>query len=401
MNKKLTVLYIVIATVIISSCSSTSPAKPTWWKYQGNIRNWGQAQADVINGKLKFPPLHSAGSQVGGPVLWSDNNYKEFNDAKVVAGFGNLGLTAFVPLNGNEVNHYAPGGSITPCPAIPVNGEGPKAIFGSTVDGFAFCITDGFQPKWLHKFVEQGEVLVSAPTIWDNIVFVTAGKTFFALDANTGNELWYEIINKDNSNSHYINSAVVDPDIVSSVYVADDQRRVWKFSVSVNKQPVWTTTPLPGNITGHLMIDGHRNIYVPLDDGSIRILEPVNGQEIGRFESHEMGLTFGTTLSHDGKTFYLINSQGTLFAVDVETRKTIWFHKTGLPPTTPIVVTPNGTLWFGVGNGFTNAALLSYKGSEAPVFPPIRGFSGVVNHIAGGPDGSLYVAAGNNLYFIK
>jgi streptogramin lyase len=64
-------------------------------------------------------------------------------------------------------------------------------------------------------------------------------------------------------------------------------------------------------------------------------------------------------------------------------------------------VTPNGTLWFGVGHGPSDAALLSYKNNEVPVFPPVMGFSGVVNHLAAGPDGSLYVAAGNSLYFIK
>ena len=86
--------------------------------------------------------------------MWQDND-----EARVVAGFGNAGLTAFVTLNGDQIDHYS-SFTIKTCPAVPMNGEGPAAIFGSTVDGVAFSITYGFKENWHHVFDDQGSVLV-------------------------------------------------------------------------------------------------------------------------------------------------------------------------------------------------------------------------------------------------
>jgi outer membrane protein assembly factor BamB len=392
MNNKICYLCF-FALIFFSSCVTDKP-KPTWWKYHNNIRNWGQAQDNVVTGKIQFPVHAGGGDLVGCPVMWQDND-----EARVVAGFGNAGLTAFVTLNGDQIDHYS-SFTIKTCPAVPMNGEGPAAIFGSTVDGVAFSITYGFKENWRHVFDDQGSVLVSSPTVWDNIVFVTAGTAFYALDAGTGDPIWSQLMNRDNIYSNYMTSAVIDPDIEPTVCVGDDQGRVFKFKVARDKVPVWTSDALGGRISGHLMIDGHHNIYVPIDDGSIRILDGASGHEVGRFESFEPGGMTGATLSFDGRSFYVLNSQGTLFEVDIATRKYRWFQKTGLPPTTPIIVTPNNTLWFGIGHGAADAALVSYSATGA-VFPAITGFNDVVRNIAAGTKGELYVASGRDLFFIK
>jgi len=390
------IVVVAVAYLLLSGCQKAS--RPTWWKFQNNIMNWGQAQSDGTTGKVRFRRTYGGPASLGCPVLVSDAAHQAFNDSRIILGSGSGGLTRLVPLQGNSVGQYGIPGTVITSPAAPFQGEGIEAVYGSTVDGHVFSVSPDLGTQHWNIQLPAGEVLVTAPTVWNSLVFVAGGKFLFALSDTDGSIKWTYIM-PGGAEVFYRSALPISLEADPCIYVAQTDGNIAKLKAAENKTVVWETK-IPGiGISDHLMIDLNLFVYVPGNDGVLYVLDPADGHISWTFSTGTPGFVTGAALS-TRNIVYFADRGGTLWAVDSQTHNEVWHYQLPAPPTTPPIVTPNEVIYIGVGRGFQDAAVVATNGREL-VWPPVGDMRATVDFLAVGEDGSLYAVAGKELIAIK
>jgi outer membrane protein assembly factor BamB len=147
------------------------------------------------------------------------------------------------------------------------------------------------------------------------------------------------------------------------------------------------------------MVDPNDSLYVAGSDGVMRVLDLANGHEKWALATGVDGSLTGVALSGNARTVFFADKAGTLYAVDIATHKEIW--RTSLPgiPTTPPIVTPDETVYIGVGRSFRDAGVVAANRQGVKWRVPTP--AGTVEYLAVGEDGTVYAAAGSDLFAIK
>jgi outer membrane protein assembly factor BamB len=231
-----------------------------------------------------------------GRAIWITANYAEFYKGPTVAnelvyvGSDFHTVSALHVKNGRQAWQYTTGDIVTSAPTV--YGE---ILYVGSADGYLYALNAiTGQPKWRR---ETTKVVFSAPAATDRAVYAVSGRNIYALDAETGRELWV--------------SGASGPTVVAN-------------------DVLFTGTGT---------------------DGSVRALAAETGSQLWTFAAGGMvqGLTVAAGVVYAGC------DDGYLYAVDAATGAGIWSYPAGGAVRSGIAVA-NGVVYFGSDDHYVYAA---------------------------------------------
>jgi outer membrane protein assembly factor BamB len=250
--------------------------------------------------------------------------------------------------------------------------------------------------KW--KFATQG-VMWAAPTVLDRVAYVGSQDGFlYAVDIQTGQEKW----KFDAGRSVVSTPAVTDETIYFGSGCAGLECRRGPGSdyyfYALDRQTgqeLWRFKTGGGMASSPLLVDGV--LYFGSEDEHLYAVDSQTGQELWRFKSE--GIIFSSPALAGGLIYFgsgcdcFPSEDEYLYAVDRQTGQEKWRFKTGnWVETSPAVA--DGIVYFGSGDqhvyaldGQTGQELWRFKADEV-VKDAVSVSAGVV--YAGGGDGNLY-----------
>jgi outer membrane protein assembly factor BamB len=396
MNEPVRVRSIVVGLftcALLFSCAST---QPTWWKYQGNLYNWGQAQSKGSMGNALHVRL--SGNYCGCPVFWPKGK-----DSRVVMSFNNGSVGLIIPLQGMVARQEDGIEATSNCPAVPLNSERNPTIYVGTTSCHLIAFNEDLSVvKWDQELEKGATRYLGSPTVYENVVYITSDQTLYVRDAATGNALWeHKGTNMLVSDSPPI---AIEND-GAFIYVASTSGEITKYKASSVKQHVWTQPSRGYSITGHVMVDSHFRVYVPGNDGKMHVLDPATGRELWFLYAGSTQKLTGASLSFDGNTIYFADEKQ-FHAFSRTTQERLWYKDLTAQASTPPIVAPgatiksNETIYLGIGYSVANSRVLAFN-KEGDLWPAIDKLRGVPNAMAVDQEGTLYAVAGNELIIIK
>jgi len=383
----------MFACSIFLSCTSPDP---NWWKYQGNLYNWGQAQSKGSMGNATHVRLR--GNFCGGPVFWPKKT-----DSRIIMSLGDGTMGSIVPLQG-MVSSVSIGVEATSrCAAVPLNNERDPSIYVGTNNNHLIAFNEDLTIiKWNKQLDDFTTAILGSPTVYNGIVFITSDNKLFARDEATGNPLWQYKATGDFV--YYAPPIAIEND--AFIYVATFAGEITKFKVASVQTPIWTKPSLGYRITGHIMVDSHFLVYVPGDDGKMHVLDPATGNEQWTLDTGSPRLPTGASLSFDGDIIYFADNEKQFHAFDRTTHQRLWYKDLTAIASTPPIVAPGATkeapetIYLGIGWGPADSKVIAFN-KDVDIWPAVGGLRGAPNAMAVDQNGVLYAVAGNELIIIK
>ena len=157
---------------------------------------------------------------------------------------------------------------------------------------------------------------VSSPTVSNGVVYVgsEATATLFALNANTGKELWSFV----SSNQIGSSPAVVD----GVVYICVGDFNLYALDAATGDE-LWSF-PADSYTSSPAVVDGV--VYIEGFDGTVRAVEASTGAELWAFPT---GATISGSAAVAGGVVYVGSDNGILYAVDAATGIERWRFDAG------------------------------------------------------------------------
>jgi len=139
---------------------------------------------------------------------------------------------------------------------------------------------------WRHRIQDSSDAALSSPVAGPDKVYFCLGKTAYALDRNTGEQLW-------------------------------------KFDVM-------------SDVTGTPVLDLKRQrLYVPCEDKTVYAVDTETGRRAWEFRT---GAAIQASPTMDGDLLYVASDDRTVYAIDLETQQELWrYQTTGEIKSAPVV----------------------------------------------------------------
>jgi hypothetical protein len=275
-----------------------------------------------------------------------------------------------------EARIYALDSNGTPKPGWPYNppDEGDDDVEGDPVldssrnvyigsdANFVFRFDQGRSPsppEWPDPVTPNlnGQV-EGRPAIFGNRVYVNTEGSFFAFDKDSGTEIWRRDIG--NSTSFQLSSPIVTPG--GTIYVGSMNGNLYSISSSGSVNFVFSTTgpilatPVRNPSSGDIYVAVRGILYSVSSGGAIYTFD-AGGAEIV------------ATPAIAGTTVYVGSTNGTLYAIDTNTRALKWRY----PATGNLAsilsspfIDPEGAIVFGASDGHLYA--VQDKGTRGELF---------------------------------
>lgn len=259
---------------------------------------------------------------------------------------------------------YDAGGDLRSTPAI----SEAVAYFG-TRDGYLIALDLAtHRPKW--SFDLGGYPVRSSPAVANGTVFLANGFGVFAIDAETGQQLWKLPIDYAGESSPVVVDGVV--------YVASKKNRLYAIDAETGEQRWFFKTS--GLLFGSPSVAGD-TVVIGTDDGDLFALDRAHGYSIWKVKL-DSGI-YSTPAIDDSRIFVTTRNKTTV-ALELATGHEIWAYPIG-GSTSPAVA--DGVVFIGSDDGGVYA-IDAEKGGD-PLWLFASGSSGV-----GAP-----VVAGDQLFF--
>jgi outer membrane protein assembly factor BamB len=170
------------------------------------------------------------------------------------------------------------------------------------------------------------------PTVADGEVYAVAGPDFYAFDARTGDQKWKAVLKAHDFGEDYRivvpNDEVVllDEGKYLAAYSSGSGKRTWSLSEEINtgeQDPGWLTIRLDG------MWYATKNtfFYYDREKGQVSALDVRTGSKKWTVQVHKTGdiLYRKLTMQVEGGTFFFWGTENTpLFAIDEQTGEVKW-----------------------------------------------------------------------------
>lgn len=282
------------------------------------------------------------------------------------------GVLAGPALAGNPYRswRYDSGGDLRSTPAV----SGAVAYFG-TRDGYLVALdllTQ--QPKW--SFDLGGYPVRSSPAIADRMVYIANGYSVFAIDANTGQQLWKFTMDYAGESSPTVADGMV--------YVASKENHLYAIDAASGKQLWFFKTD--GLLFGSPSVTD-KMVIIGGDDGDLFAVDREHGILDWRL-TLDSGI-YSTPAIADGRVFVTTKNKTTV-AVDLATGQQIWSYPIG-GSASPAVA--GGVVFIGSDDGAIYA--LDATSGGDPLWLFATGSGNVRSPIVAGDE--VYFAAGATL----
>ena len=251
-------------------------------------------------------------------------------------------------------------------------------IYIGSKTGFIYALdgNDGTE-RWR---VDLGDYIVrSSPAVVDNVVYIGAGYSLFALDADTGVPGW-------EGSSAFSGSS--SPSVLSgTIYIASQSSTVYAYDALSGKQ-IWSNQT-DGPIFSSPAID-QGFVFAGTDSGKLLAIYIKSGQLAWSFEA-EGGIFSSPAVS--GNLVYVTSRAGKPYAVDLLSHQAKWSYDAG-GDASPTVA--NGLVFIGSADGGLYAIDALNGGDPVWLFPTGAPITASPVFAAG----VVYAASGTTLYAI-
>ena len=238
--------------------------------------------------------------------------------------------------------------------------------------------SDGFI-LWTKNFTGVGSI--PSPTIFEGVIFTSGGNEFFyALDSNTGDELWKVEIGSVTESSPAIEDGIV--------YVAA-QYSIFALN-STSGDQLWNYT---SNSIFHpsALLYGE-NIFIGGNDGNFYSLNKLNGSVNWIFSNSSQ---FVATSAVYDNSIYVPSSDGLIYALNITSGNILWNSNLGVYSSSPVV----SDNYLFVGSQNNNSLFILNKSTGNIIFSYDLG-SPIMDSLAL-VDDVLYVPTDTSIYAFK
>ena len=386
------VVTIFLIVIVFTGCK---PTRPSWWKEQGTVMNWGQVQTTGGPGNHRFTvPMPRF---CGCPVMWSNGRHKTYTDSRIIFGVG-PGFVSVLPLQGMVDKRGTLTNALSQCPTIPADGNAPSYIYLTTSNNELRAYADDFEhPRWIKQLSEFGES-AGSPNVWGDLIFVPSRDGFLHVRGVNGDLKWdYKLGGTVSLDAPPISIQSAD----NAVYVSNIEGDVAKMGAEPIMKLYWKKhfTPPGVSIVGNLMIDSNSDIYIPCSDGVLRVITPDGNLDWVFGEPGNTNLT-GPALSFDGKDVYIASEEGHFWAVNIQSHTADWTTTLPGKPTTAPLVSDDEAIHFGISSSSLGSAIIAFN-KNSLLWQYNTNLASAPSYLAMGEDGTVYATTVSQLVAIK
>jgi outer membrane protein assembly factor BamB len=237
-------------------------------------------------------------------------------------------------------------------------GRGGSICYTRVFDGIVyfgsadknFYAIDAESGKELWRFRTGGVIMGWGDSAGDSIFFTSFDQYCYAVDRRTGKELW-----RFRANGEMFEGPVYGE---GSIIIGTKGGYVHSINAKTGKE-IWTFKTGDDILSGATIYEG--NVYIGSCDSNYYCISLENGKEVWRFKTGDLIHSDMKSPVVDGKIFFG-SFDSHLYCLDVKTGKEIWRFKTGQYGNSEPPLYRNGVLYQGSRDGILFA--ISLEGKE-------------------------------------
>jgi len=196
-----------------------------------------------------------------------------------------------------------------------------------TIAMIAVIINCFAQEEYVLWTFETGDRILSHPTVDCSIIYVGSNdNNLYAIDANSGEELW-----SYNTTHHMLSSVLINENVVyfecgNNCYALDKTtgEEVWMFS-NYDPDGAEKLDPWDYHHAGPVMDD--TTVYFGCGDGRLYGLDKLDGELKFLYETIDSSAIRSTPAIHNG-ILYFGDWNGIIYTLDILYNDTLWTHNT-------------------------------------------------------------------------